>query len=202
MKKIYWIILYLVSVSILFANPAKLIEFKSIGFSIEKPNTWEEVTSEEFLDSKNRVYLDSKTLTKLLHESREVPLFSIRKGDPEIEKYLTTINIKAQKSDLEFNNIPADLRTYLFRLSLVLKNFDYIVEPKTVRINGNLAGYALFSHSLLDEENNETKVVSAFWIFPMKDHIYLVGSGFLYEDFESFLDEIKKIVGTIKFSKR
>ncbi|WP_165782225.1 hypothetical protein [Leptospira brenneri] len=129
-------------------------------------------------------------------------LISIRKRNPETEDFLTIINIKAQPSDLEFNNILADLCKYLFRVAIAVKNFDYLVEPKTVKINDNLAGYALFSYTILDENQNQTKVVSAIWVFPMKDFFYLIGSGMVNDNFEPILDEIKQILGTFKIKKR
>lgn len=201
MKQQYWIFVPLILTSFLFANPKKKVELKSLGLSIEKPDTWEDVTDEEFRDSKNQVHLESKTFTKLLHENNELPLFSIRKGDPEIDQYLTIINIKALKSELEFHNIPMDLRTYLFRVSMALKKFEYLIEPKAVRINGNLAGFALFSHIIMDEDQNETQVVSAIWIFPRKGYFYMIGSGMVQNDFEPILEEVKQIVSSFKISK-
>ncbi|TGM42345.1 hypothetical protein EHQ92_16245 [Leptospira biflexa] len=201
MKQRYWIFVPLILTSFLFANPTKRVELKSLGLSIEKPDTWEDVTDEEFRDSKNQVHLESKTFTKLLHENNELPLFSIRKGDPEIDQYLTIINIKALKSELEFHNIPVDLRTYLFRVSMALKKFEYLIEPKAVRINGNLAGFALFSHIIMDEDQNETQVVSAIWIFPRKGYFYMIGSGMVQNDFEPILEEVKQIVSSFKISK-
>ncbi|TGM34789.1 hypothetical protein [Leptospira biflexa] len=201
MKQQYWIFVPLILTTFLFANPTKKVELKSLGLSIEKPDTWEDVTDEEFRDSKNQVHLESKTFTKLLHENNELPLFSIRKGDPEIDQYLTIINIKALKSELEFHNIPVDLRTYLFRVSMALKKFEYLIEPKAVRINGNLAGFALFSHIIMDEDQNETQVVSAIWIFPRKGYFYMIGSGMVQNDFEPILEEVKQIVSSFKISK-
>ncbi|ABZ95212.1 Hypothetical protein LBF_2731 [Leptospira biflexa serovar Patoc strain 'Patoc 1 (Ames)'] len=201
MKQQYWIFVPLILTSFLFANPKKKVELKSLGLSIEKPDTWEDVTDEEFRDSKNQLHLESKTFTKLLHENNELPLFSIRKGDPEIDQYLTIINIKALKSELEFHNIPVDLRTYLFRVSMALKKFEYLIEPKAVRINGNLAGFALFSHIIMDEDQNETQVVSAIWIFPRKGYFYMIGSGMVQNDFEPILEEVKQIVSSFKISK-
>jgi hypothetical protein len=201
MKQQYWIFVPLILTSFLFANPTKRVELKSLGLSIEKPDTWEDVTDEEFRDSKNQVHLESKTFTKLLHENQELPLFSIRKGDPDIDQYLTIINIKALKSELEFHNIPVDLRTYLFRVSMALKKFEYLIEPKAVRINGNLAGFALFSHIIMDEDQNETQVVSAIWIFPRKGYFYMIGSGMVQNDFEPILEEVKQIVSSFKISK-
>ncbi|MDF3821611.1 hypothetical protein P3G55_17025 [Leptospira sp. 96542] len=202
MKKLYSILIYFCLAFIVIANPSEKREFKAPGFSMEAPAEWDDITVEEFKDNIKRVDLGSPSFNKFLHENNEIPLFSIRKGDPELEEYLATINVKVQVSDLKFNNIPADLRTYLYRISLVLKNFDYLIEPKTIRINGNLAGYSLFSYTLIDENKNERKVASAFWIFPRKNHIYLIGSGFVYENFEPTLKEIKQIVGTIKITDR
>lgn len=198
MKQWYWIILSLIYTSLLFANPTKKVELKALGLSIDTPDQWEEVTDEEFRDSKNQIHLESKTFTKLLHENQELPLFSIRKGDPETDQYLTIINIKAQTTDLEFNNIPIDLSTYIYRVSRALKKFDYLIEPKTVRINGNLAGFALFTHTIMDEAENETNVVSAIWVFPRKGYFYLIGSGMVEENFEPVLEEVKQIVNTFK----
>ncbi|TGL52278.1 hypothetical protein EHQ59_09495 [Leptospira kemamanensis] len=201
MKTIYLMITMSVIATVLYASPTKTVEFKSLGLSIEKPDSWEEVTNDEFSDNKNRLQLKTKTFTKILHENKELPLYSMRKGNPETDEYLTMINIKAQSSDLEFNNIPYDLRILLSRMSYVLKKFEYILEPKVVRINGNLAGYAVFTYKLLDEDNQEFQVVSAIWIFPRKDFFYLVGSSFVSEDFEPTLNEIKQIVSTLKITK-
>lgn len=201
MKQWYRIFLSLMYTSMLFAIPIKKVELKSLGLSIETPNHWEEVTDEEFRDSKNQIHLESKTFTKLLHESKELPLFSIRKVDPNLEEYFTIINIKALTTELEFNNIPLDLRTYLFRVSMALKKFDYLIEPKAVRINGNLAGFALFSHTIMDEAQNETKVVSAIWVFPRKGYFYMIGSGMVEENFEPVFEEVKQIVNTFKIEK-
>ncbi|TGM01697.1 hypothetical protein [Leptospira jelokensis] len=200
MKQRYWVFLLLLYTSFLFASPTKKVELKALGLSIETPNTWEEVTDEEFRESKNQIHFESKTFTKLLHESKELPLFSIRKGDPEVDEYLTIINIKALTTDLEFNNIPYDLMTYLSRISSALKKFDYLIEPKAVRINGNLAGFALFSHTIMDEAQNETKVVSAIWVFPRKGYFYMIGSGMIEENFEPVFEEVKHIVNTFKIT--
>ncbi|TGL44631.1 hypothetical protein [Leptospira perdikensis] len=202
MKKIIWILIYLLFASNIFSNPTKLTQLSSFGFSIETPVTWSDVTTGEFKENLQRVHLGSPTFTKLLHEKSEIPIYSIRKGDPEIDEFLPTLNVKIQKNNLEFNNIPNTLRKLLFYISIPLKNFDYLVEPKTVRINGNLAGYSLFSYSIFNENEVETKVVSAVWIFPQKDYFYFIGSGIPYENFEPTLEEVKSIVETVKINAK
>ncbi|MCG6147655.1 hypothetical protein [Leptospira levettii] len=169
---------------------------------MEVPVHWDEVSTEEFQDNLQRVNLGSPKFNKLLQENSEIPIISLRKGDLENDEYLTTVNVKIQKNNLEFRNIPKTLRKLLFYVSLELKNFDYLIEPKTVRINGNLAGYSLFSYSIYNEKEEEKKIISAVWIFPQKDYFYFIGTGIPFEDFEPKLNEIKTIITSVKIESK
>ncbi|MBM9591209.1 hypothetical protein JWG41_12170 [Leptospira sp. 201903075] len=202
MKFIHYLIISIVLVTNLTAEPTKLVELKSIGFSIEIPKDWNQTSSNEFLENLNRINYSSEALTKYVRENSEIPFYSIRKGDPESGDLLPTLNIKIQNSNLDFKNIPTAFRKFLSPLFFQLNNFDYIVEPKTVRINGQLAGFTLFSYSIFDENKNEIKVASAAWIFPQKETFYFIGTGFTYDNFEPILFEIKSIVNTVKINPK
>lgn len=155
MKKFTWFLIFSMTTSILFATPTQTKQIKSFGLSMEVPVMWTELTIEEFQDNLQRINLGSPKLTKLLQEKSEIPIIAMQKGDPDVEEFLTTINAKIQKNNLEFRNIPKTLRKILFYVSIQLKNFDYLIEPKTVRINGNLAGFSLFSYSIFNEKEEE-----------------------------------------------
>ncbi|MBL0955790.1 MAG: hypothetical protein IBJ01_13555 [Leptospira sp.] len=202
MKKITWLLIFTIVTSILIAIPPQVKQLKSLGFSMEVPVIWDEVSTEEFQENLQRVNLGSPTFNKLLQENSEIPIISLRKGDLENDEYLTTVNVKIQKNNLEFRNIPKTLRKLLFYVSLELKNFDYLIEPKTVRINGNLAGYSLFSYSIYNEKEEEKKIISAVWIFPQKDFYYFIGSGIPFDDFEPRLNEIKSMIATVKIDSK
>ncbi|TGM76431.1 hypothetical protein EHR04_12955 [Leptospira levettii] len=202
MKKFTWFSVFSIVTSILIANPPPVKQLKSLGFSMEVPVHWDEVSTEEFQDNLQRVNLGSPKFNKLLQENSEIPIISLRKGDLENDEYLTTVNVKIQKNNLEFRNIPKTLRKLLFYVSLELKNFDYLIEPKTVRINGNLAGYSLFSYSIYNEKEEEKKIISAVWIFPQKDYFYFIGTGIPFEDFEPKLNEIKTIITSVKIESK
>ncbi|TGK98833.1 hypothetical protein EHQ96_08725 [Leptospira levettii] len=202
MKKFTWFLVFSIVTSILIANPPPVKQLKSLGFSMEVPVHWDEVSTEEFQDNLQRVNLGSPKFNKLLQENSEIPIISLRKGDLENDEYLTTVNVKIQKNNLEFRNIPKTLRKLLFYVSLELKNFDYLIEPKTVRINGNLAGYSLFSYSIYNEKEEEKKIISAVWIFPQKDYFYFIGTGIPFEDFEPKLNEIKTIITSVKIESK
>jgi len=202
MKKITWLLIFTIITSILIAIPPQVKQLKSLGFSMEVPVIWDEVSTEEFQENLQRVNLGSPTFNKLLQENSEIPIISLRKGDLENDEYLTTVNVKIQKNNLEFRNIPKTLRKLLFYVSLELKNFDYLIEPKTVRINGNLAGYSLFSYSIYNEKEEEKKIISAVWIFPQKDFYYFIGSGIPFDDFEPRLNEIKSMIATVKIDSK
>ncbi len=202
MKKFTWFLVFSIVTSILIANPPPIKQLKSLGFSMEVPVHWDEVSTEEFQDNLQRVNLGSPKFNKLLQENSEIPIISLRKGDLENDEYLTTVNVKIQKNNLEFRNIPKTLRKLLFYVSLELKNFDYLIEPKTVRINGNLAGYSLFSYSIYNEKEEEKKIISAVWIFPQKDYFYFIGTGIPFEDFEPKLNEIKTIITSVKIESK
>ncbi|PKA25427.1 hypothetical protein [Leptospira levettii] len=202
MKKFTWFLVFTIVTSLLIANPPQVKQLKSLGFSMEVPVHWDEVSTEEFQDNLQRVNLGSPKFNKLLQENSEIPIISLRKGDLENDEYLTTVNVKIQKNNLEFRNIPKTLRKLLFYVSLELKNFDYLIEPKTVRINGNLAGYSLFSYSIYNEKEEEKKIISAVWIFPQKDYFYFIGTGIPFEDFEPKLNEIKTIITSVKIESK
>ncbi|MCW7505324.1 hypothetical protein [Leptospira paudalimensis] len=202
MKKITWLLIFTIVTSILIAIPPQVKQLKSLGFSMEVPVIWDEVSTEEFQENLQRVNLGSPTFNKLLQENSEIPIISLRKGDLENDEYLTTVNVKIQKNNLEFRNIPKTLRKLLFYVSLELKNFDYLIEPKSVRINGNLAGYSLFSYSIYNEKEEEKKIISAVWIFPQKDFYYFIGSGIPFDDFEPRLNEIKSMIATVKIDSK
>ncbi|TGM36383.1 hypothetical protein EHQ75_14655 [Leptospira levettii] len=202
MKKFTWFLVVTIVTSPLIANPPQVKQLKSLGFSMEVPVHWDEVSTEEFQDNLQRVNLGSPKFNKLLQENSEIPIISLRKGDLENDEYLTTVNVKIQKNNLEFRNIPKTLRKLLFYVSLELKNFDYLIEPKTVRINGNLAGYSLFSYSIYNEKEEEKKIISAVWIFPQKDYFYFIGTGIPFEDFEPKLNEIKTIITSVKIESK
>ncbi|PJZ38254.1 hypothetical protein CH354_03205 [Leptospira levettii] len=202
MKKFTWFLVFTIVTSLLIANPPPVKQLKSLGFSMEVPVHWDEVSTEEFQDNLQRVNLGSPKFNKLLQENSEIPIISLRKGDLENDEYLTTVNVKIQKNNLEFRNIPKTLRKLLFYVSLELKNFDYLIEPKTVRINGNLAGYSLFSYSIYNEKEEEKKIISAVWIFPQKDYFYFIGTGIPFEDFEPKLNEIKTIITSVKIESK
>ncbi|TGM27623.1 hypothetical protein EHQ71_16550 [Leptospira levettii] len=202
MKKFTWFLVFTIVISLLIANPPPVKQLKSLGFSMEVPVHWDEVSTEEFQDNLQRVNLGSPKFNKLLQENSEIPIISLRKGDLENDEYLTTVNVKIQKNNLEFRNIPKTLRKLLFYVSLELKNFDYLIEPKTVRINGNLAGYSLFSYSIYNEKEEEKKIISAVWIFPQKDYFYFIGTGIPFEDFEPKLNEIKTIITSVKIESK
>ncbi|XDD46888.1 hypothetical protein AB3N60_01975 [Leptospira sp. WS39.C2] len=202
MKKITYFIIFAVISSIVYTNPIQWRTLKSIGFSMQIPMTWSDVSEEEFHDNLQRVKFESATFTKLIRENKEIPLISLRRGDSDSEEFLTTINVKLQANNLEFRNIPNTLRKLLFYVSLQLKNFDYLIEPKTVRINGKLAGYSLFSYKMINENGDEKKVFSAIWIFPFKEYYYFIGTAIPHDDFEPILEEIKTIINTVKIDSK
>ncbi|GBF52054.1 hypothetical protein LPTSP4_35920 [Leptospira ryugenii] len=198
-KYLLFTFLFLVSTHLL-ARDTKTVTFKAFGFSIEKPKSWHDSSSEDFTENLNRVKSSDEEFDALLKKYTQVPFFSILKYKNPYDDINPSLKINvAPKAVVD----PEKPELYLESIAKTMKsnfaNFKLLSKPVLTKLDGHKSAFIKYSYKLSVEGSTSYDITSAIWIVTHKRQSFIIGAGFRSDEANGGFAELEKIVVSIKF---
>jgi hypothetical protein len=181
------------------ANDTQTIKFQTFGISIEKPNSWFEISAESYTDNLNKVKTKDEEFNALLRKHSKVPFFAIYKFKDPYDNINPSLKINISPAgSMDSAKPDLFLKSIIRTMESKFANFRIISKPELDSINGKKCAFAKYSYSLAVEGAISYKITSALWILPHKNQIFIIGVGYRSDEANAKFAEFRKIVSSIK----
>ncbi len=181
------------------AKDTQTIRFQTFGISIEKPNTWFEISAEDFTNNLNNVKTKDEEFNELLKKHAKVPFFAIYKFKDPYEDINPSLKINISPAgSLDRTKPDLFLNSIIKTMESKFANFSIINKPEISYINGKTCAFAKYSYTLSVHGGISYEITSALWILPHKNNVFIIGVGYRSDETNVKFAEFRKIVYSIK----
>jgi hypothetical protein len=195
--KLFLVIVMILATGHINGEANDFIKIDSLKFSIEKNNSWVDISEEGFRENLKGVKFDSKEFTDLVQKYAATPFLSFQKemDDTEVNPSFN-ITFNDNKS-MDLTDPVKFIKKITSFYKFTFKNYKVVKEPEYWMIDGVRSSHMVFSYTLLGENDSSFEVTSAVWVIPRNKHHFIIGSGFGSEN-ETVIAEISAMVKSIK----
>ena len=190
------------SASPLWAEEAKLVEIKELGFSMNKPDDWH-----FYQELKKPLDQDKPSLDALLAHYAKTPVVAISKFPAEYVKDVNPnirVTLKAVKNTTTKKSVVSKdpemlLNGIVVGLKPVLQNFKKDGEVQVLNISGYHAAFVRISYTMQMIDGTQTRGNSDIWlVMPRADYAFFISGVTRADQSNAAREELKTIVETIK----
>lgn len=180
---------------------AEPIELPAVGFSIDRPNSWTQLTAEEGVSGLERVdFHDPAMRDRVVAAGNRMLVTLIREGDG-LSVY-PTIKVIARMRAETGSVSPVQLLEGV--AALMTRNFaDTQIEegPVTVQRFGRQATYMRLSYTL-STEGQPTPVKVETWIVPTDNFVVVLSVSAHQDEPPAIRAEIDAVLATVRFERQ
>lgn len=170
-----------------------------LGFKVTKPESWNFVSANTYLDQTKQMKLNDKELQQRWSETIRAPLVVITKYPASHPDVNTSF-----KADVKpYGQLPTTssgvdiLNVILKSLGSVFKNLTIEQSPIEITLANHKAGYMKISYVNVAQDGREYPSTSEMWVVPRKNHFFMLGGGYKRGD-KAGPKELQSILTTLR----
>jgi hypothetical protein len=159
-------------------SAGKLIKNSTLGFEIELPDGWTELSSKEFYENLGGVKLDDPKFQDLLKKYANLPVVIAAKHPEPYDDVNPSLKINTRP----YGAIPNRDAVEIVGLGLagikqLFPKLEIIKPPSKKVVDGREAGHVEIRYSLSTAAGT-FPIESELWIIPTKNFFYMIGIGY------------------------
>jgi hypothetical protein len=179
------------------ASAGERIYVPALGFEIEAPEGWQQISGEEAYAHHGRVRLDDAELQRLMGARSQLPVLSLRRIVPRGASIIPTLNVSIRPQAVFAGDDPVQVMERTVRVaSRAFADLEVLDAPQPTVIAG-LSGARLRFAYTLTMDGRSVASISEFWIVSRGDHYIYMAVGYAADEPASTREAILAAVRSV-----